>query len=252
MCFTGKMDHAATKSVPLVPLYRTGPRSGCTWTIANLPGRPHDTGHVQDVAWSLDVPRRVLNAALVLIAVSLFPPAAKAADFCAEAWVVRNMIFDRLGYCFGSRTGQMLFDNGDCRGKNVNPDPRQAETVAFIREGETHVGCKINTSKPPSADMRAVHAFFSQFIDLPAPDYVGGYACWGYRGPAFELRAGASATAPLIGTAQTGQSVVTTYFSHYPGWQFYDIVTGPNGGTILSGWATGIDIGDAHCDSVAG
>lgn len=204
------------------------------------------------VAGSVDVLARFCVAAFVVIAAAVLPPAARAAEFCEEAWVLRNMIFDRLGYCFGSVAGQMLFDNAGCTGKDVKLDPQQKSTVAFIREGEAHVGCKINTSKPPSAGMRAVHATFADFIDLPAPDYVGGYACWGYRGPAFDLRAGASASAPLIGTAQTGQSVVTTYFSHHPGWQFYDIVTGPDGETVASGWATGIDIGDANCDSVAG
>lgn len=198
------------------------------------------------------MPVRLVIWAFLVIAALFLPPAVKAADYCEEAWVLRNMIFDRQGYCFGSVTGQMLFDNAGCTGKNVKLDPPQTSTVAFIREGETHVGCKINTSRPPTADMRAVYAQFSEFIDLPAPDYVGGYACWGYRGPAFDLRAGASASAPLIGTAQTGQSVVTTYYSHYEGWQFYTIVSGPGGDTILSGWATGIDIGDANCDSVAG
>ncbi|MEM9106972.1 MAG: YARHG domain-containing protein [Pseudomonadota bacterium] len=198
------------------------------------------------------MPVRLVMVLFLVSATALLTPAAKAADFCEEAWVLRNMIFDRLGYCFGSVTGQMMFDNADCTGKDVKLDPQQTSTVAFIREGETHVGCKINTSKPPSADMQRVYSAFSNYVDLPAPDYVGGYACWGYRGPAFELRAGASASAPLIGNAQTGQSVVTTYYSHYPGWQFYDIVTGPAGDVILSGWATGIDIGDANCETVAG
>lgn len=195
---------------------------------------------------------RPVFAAALLGLTTCFPTALQAADYCEEAWVVRNMIFDRLGYCFGSVTGQMLFDNTDCTGKKFNPGPQNAKAVRFIRDGESHVGCNIDTSKPPSVAMQQVHAYFSAFIDLPAPDHVGGNACWRYRGPAFDLHAGASSQSPVLGTALPGQSVVTTYYSFYPDWLFVDIVTGPDGEMLVSGWSTGVDISEANCDQVAG
>ena len=198
------------------------------------------------------MPIRPMLAATLLCVSTCFPAAVQAADYCAEAWVLRNMIFDRLGYCFGSVAGQVLFDNSDCTGKKFKPGLQQARTVGFIRDGEAQAGCQIDTTEPPSAAMRQVHAHFSRIIDLPAPDHVGGYACWGYRGPAFDLHSGASTDSPVLGTALPGQSVVTTYYSLYPDWLFFDIVTGPDGETLVSGWSTGVDIGEANCDLVAG
>lgn len=195
-------------------------------------------------------PDLLLVAALVFMAP--LPRAVQAADFCTEAWVLRNLIMDRLGHCFSSTAGQMLFDNSDCSVSGPTPPPRQAESVSFAREGEDHVGCRIDTSRAPTQAMREVHAQYARFSDLPVPDYLGGYACWGYRGAAFPVLSGASASAPVLGTAETGQSVVTTYFTNVPGWDFVDILTGPGGDVLVSGWITGVDIGSANCDQVAG
>ncbi len=196
--------------------------------------------------------RPSLSLVAALAFVAPLPQAAEAADFCAEAWVLRNLIMDRLGHCFSSTAGQMLFDNSDCTISGPTPPPRLAEAVGFAREGEAHIGCRIDTSRPPSAAMREVHAHYSRFSDLPVPDYVGGYACWGYRGPDFPVRSGASDSAPVLGTARTGQSVVTTYFTNVPGWGFVDIWTEPDGDLLLSGWITGVDLRPANCDLVAG
>jgi hypothetical protein len=131
---------------------------------------------------------------------SLRPPKAAAqVPFCTEAWVIRNMIFDRLGHCFGSVAGQMLFDNSDCTISGPTPPPALAEDIALIREGENFVGCRVDTSRPPTPEMYRVHAHFSRFIDLPVPDHVGGYACWGYRGPDFRVLSGANVNAPESG-----------------------------------------------------
>lgn len=207
---------------------------------------------VLDVPGSFPIPFNHVTAAALFFPASILPVIAQATDFCTEAWVLRNMIVDRSGYCFGSVTGKTLFDNADCNGSSVNLLPVQTDTVKFIREGEAHVGCRIDTSRPPNAEMRQVFERFARFTDLPAPDYVGGYACWGYRGPAVELRAGASAASPVVASAEPGQSVVTKYHSFYPGWQFYDIRSGPGGETIASGWVADIDISERNCDRVAG
>jgi hypothetical protein len=175
-----------------------------------------------------------------------------AQSFCTEAWVIRNMIFDRLGHCFGSVTGQMLFDNSDCTVSGPTPPPQLAEDIARIREGEDHLGCRIDTSQPPTSEMVQLHAHFSRFIDLPAPDYIGGYACWGYRGPDFRLLSGANINAPEVGVARTGQSVVTEHWGRPGGWIYGTIVTGPAGEVLTQGWFAGVDISDENCDLVAG
>ncbi len=195
--------------------------------------------------------RSSLKVVLPILAGLSAAPAA-AQDFCTEAWVVRNMIFDRLGHCFGSVTGQMLFDNSNCTISGPTPPPLLADDIGRIREGEDHVGCRIDTSQPPTPEMYRLHAHYSQFIDLPAPDYIGGYACWGYRGPDFRLLSGANINAPEVGIARTGQSVVTEHWGRPGGWVYGSIVTGPGGEVLTEGWFAGVDISDSNCDLVAG
>jgi hypothetical protein len=196
--------------------------------------------------------RRRLKLVLPVLAAILTSPAAAQVPFCTEAWVIRNMIFDRLGHCFGSVTGQMLFDNSDCTISGPTPPPALAEDIALIREGENFVGCRIDTSRPPTPEMYRVHAHFSRFIDLPVPDHVGGYACWGYRGPDFRVLSGANVNAPEMGIARTGQSVVTTYFGRPGGWVYGTIMTGPGGQVLTEGWFAGVDLSGGNCDLVAG
>lgn len=190
---------------------------------------------------------------LIVLALGVpLPAAAQGVGFCTEAWVIRNMIFDRLGHCFGSAAGQALFDNSNCTVSGPTPPPALAQDVRDIRDGENFVGCRIDTGQPPSADMIRTHARFSRFIDLPVPDHVGGYACWGYRGPAFRLLAGASLDSPEVGIARTGQSVVTTYFGRPGGWVFGQVVTGPGGEFVTEGWFAGVDLSPSNCEQVAG
>lgn len=194
--------------------------------------------------------KRMIRAALAALSLSLAAPAA-AQDFCTEAWVIRNMIFDRLGHCFSSAMGQALFDNSDCTMSGPTPPPALAQDVVRIREGETFVGCRINTAQAPSAAMVRRHAHFSRFIDLPVPDHLG-YACWGYRGPDFRLLAGADITAPEVGIARTGQSVVSSYWGRDGGWVYGAIMTGPGGRVLTEGWFAGVDLSDGNCDQAAG
>lgn len=195
--------------------------------------------------------KRNFRAAVAALLISAATPAV-AQDFCTEAWVIRNMIFDRLGHCFGSTMGQALFDNSNCTVSGPTPPPGLAADVARIREGETFVGCRINTAQAPSAEMYRLHAHYSRFIDLPVPDHVGGYACWGYRGPDFRLLAGARMDAPEVGIARTGQSVVSTYWGREGGWVYGAIMTGPGGTVLTEGWFAGVDLSDGNCDQVAG
>jgi len=190
--------------------------------------------------------------AVLAIVFTLVASPVAAQGFCTEAWVIRNMIFDRLGHCFGSVTGQALFDNSDCTVSGPTPAGQLAEDISKIREGENHVGCRIDTSRPPTPEMYRLAAHYARFSDLPAPDYIGGYACWGYRGPDFRLLAGADINAPEVGIARTGQSVVTEHWGRPGGWVYGAIMTGPGGTVLTEGWFAGVDIRDSNCDQVAG
>jgi hypothetical protein len=70
---------------------------------------------------------------------------------------------------------------------------------------------------------------FSRFIDLPAPDYIGGYACWGYRGPDFRLLSGARADAPEVGNRADRPVGGDRALGQARGLGLRQIVTGPGG-----------------------
>jgi hypothetical protein len=171
--------------------------------------------------------RSHLRVVLPLLGALISTPAA-AQDFCTEAWVVRNMIFDRLGHCFGSVTGQMLFDNSNCTISGPTPprswprtSPGSARAKTMSGAASTHRGRR----RPRCTNCMRIFA-----LHRPAcPDYIGGYACWGYRGPDFRLLSGARVTRPRVGIARTGQSVVTEHWGRPGGWVYGSILTGPGG-----------------------
>ncbi len=196
--------------------------------------------------------RRLAAAFALFCLTAPLPVAAQNVDYCTEAWVIRNLIFDRLGHCFGSVAGQALFDNSNCTVTGPTPPPALADAVRLIREGEAFVGCQVNADVPPSQGMWQTLSRFSGFSDIPVPDHVGGYGCFGYRGPAFELRAGTSLAAPAVGIAQPGHSIVSTYFGSLNGWVFAEVLTSPDGALVTEGWFTGVDLSPNNCAQVAG
>lgn len=190
---------------------------------------------------------RFVSFFLLLLLMSA--PAAHA--FCERAWVARNMIFDRAGHCFGSTLGQIMFNNADCIGTSPVLSPADQEAVNQIRGTEQHVGCRINTAAGPTAEMQTAFAEYSRLIDIPAIDHLG-FACWGYLGPSAQLRAGASPSAPIIGQINTGQSAVYQYWARN-GWNYIDVMTGPGGTYIGSGWAQlNLGEGGSLCEQQAG
>lgn len=69
---------------------------------------------------------------------AVLTPLPAVADACDEMWFIRNLHFDRAGYCFGSTLGQNIFDNAGCTGKDVQLSSEAQKSIAFIKEME---GC---------------------------------------------------------------------------------------------------------------
>ena len=174
---------------------------------------------------------------------------ASAIGYCEDAWLTRNLIIDRYGYCFGSALGQALFDNSNCTTSEPALSTEDTQIVSAIREGEARVGCSVNTGAGPSAEMRAAHAIYNALQDVPGRDELG-WACWGYTGASVPVRAGASPGSPVIGTLQPGQSVVFEYWPRN-GFAFATLVTGSGGSVLGQGWMEA-RITDADCELVAG
>ncbi|WP_209426842.1 DUF4453 domain-containing protein [Pararhodobacter sp. SW119] len=178
-------------------------------------------------------------------------PAARADTFCDLLWVTRNMIFHRAGYCFSSPLAQQLFGNSGCTGTDPALSATDRAAVARMRELEGRIGCRMDTSRAPSAGQRGIHARLSRLIDLPEPDELG-WGCLGYRGAPFTLHAGTSAAAPVTGRVAPGQFVYSEYWPR-DGWAYLSVTNGPGQPVIAEGWSSHrFGGGDGACDQEAG
>jgi hypothetical protein len=186
--------------------------------------------------------------ALALLLPAL-PGPAQATTTCEELWVTRNMLFHRAGYCFGSALGQALFGNAGCTQTDAGAVTVDRQAVDYMRGLEQSIGCRVNTGAGPTPAMQARKAALDRLIDIPVPDELG-FACWGWRGGAFALHAGASATSPVIGTAQPRQSLI---FNHWRrgDWSYVEVSDGPGTAVVAEGWAQ-TEVGRGMCDQEAG
>lgn len=149
-----------------------------------------------------------LRMAMVMAVVGWTPAAADVFPYgeveCNQLWVMRNLIMDRAGYCFGSTLGKTLFDNGDCLGKDVTVPPADVAQVKRIQNLEKEIGCKVNTDAR-SLDLRHLDAL-RVLRDFPLPDN-GASSCNGWLGPELPVYDGYRAGSEIIGRLEGGDSV---------------------------------------------
>lgn len=165
---------------------------------------------------------------IVLILALLWPGLA-AAD-CPEMWFLRNLVFDRAGYCFGSNLGQAVFDNSDCWTKDPVLERGAQRYVAAIEDREAEFQCKIDSSRR-SLDLPLME-MYRGLDDLPLRDYAES-ACIGWRGAPVKLRAGAGFGSRVIHVIQPGDDLL---FMHedFAGWSFINVLR--NGRDVGIGW----------------
>lgn len=167
---------------------------------------------------------------LFLCALLLAAPAA--AEPCDDLWFTRNLIMDRQGYCFGTRLGRTVFDNGNCTGKTVQLDGRNQNLVARIRAQEQNLDCKVNTGgtqlNVPDMDFRR------DIADLPvAAEHESG--CVGWQEPPTPLYRGRKIASPVVARIQPGDDVL---YSHWDegDWQYVIVHESGWGRVKGSGW----------------
>lgn len=184
--------------------------------------------------------RRSRWIAPVLLSLLSSPLAADVWEYgeaeCNELWFARNLIMDRAGYCFGSELGQALYDNGDCRGKEVSLSAEQSRQVQKIQNLEREIGCKVNTASR-RLDVPNMPAL-RRLKDMPLPDN-GGSACIGWTGQAVPLYDGYGAGAAVIGQIRPGDTVSYGYIGEGD-WTVVAVSSGGAGGPGVLGW---IDLG---------
>lgn len=188
--------------------------------------------------------RLVLTVAMMLA----LPAPAAANTLCEQLWVTRNMLFHQAGFCFSSPLGQTLFGNAGCRTSDGGAVAVDRQAVADMRRVEEQ-GCRINTGGAPTPYMWTKKAALDRLIEIPTVDELG-YACWGFNGPGFTLHAATSSQSPVIGVAQTRQSLL---YVHWPrnGWDYIEVSNGPGTAIVAEGWAQSVQT-QGLCDREAG
>ncbi|MXN66601.1 DUF4453 domain-containing protein [Stappia sp. GBMRC 2046] len=184
---------------------------------------------------------------LVLLFLIATPAAANESVGCQDLWFTRNLVMDRAGYCFSTRLGQAMFDNGGCIGKTVSVDPRSSRLVAEIQALERSHGCKVSRNRT-YLDLDDLW-IRRQLIDLPIFDEFPG-GCLGWIGPVTPLYAGRNPASAVIGRISPGDYVG---FTHVPvgNWS-YVTVSEPGWGPVKGGgWMNGT-MQNLPCQDFAG
>lgn len=189
----------------------------------------------------------------VLIALTLLglaTPALANEPYCEQPWFIRNLIFDRAGFCFSSPLGQATFDNSDCTGTDVVLSQRDREAVALIREMEDLLDCSMDTSGQTLSTLPELNQL-RRFTLLPIPaDAASG--CIGYLGPQLPLlEAPGALNGPVLGTLTLESSILFDFLPEN-GWEFVTVYpSGWEGPPGPSGW---VEMGQQgpQCRQVAG
>jgi hypothetical protein len=188
----------------------------------------------------------MLRLAFVL---TLFTAPAFAWSPCDDLWFARNQIFARAGYCFASPLGQGVFGNDGCIGKDVTLEPGGAEAVAFAREGEAMLECKIDTSRT-QLDIPQL-ALRLRLEAVPVLDAISASGCLDWQGPTLPLRLGPRSGAEVIAEVERGDDIVWEYnfFGIPDGWSFLSLYRGNT--QIGFGWSDAV-IDETLCGHTAG
>ena len=169
---------------------------------------------------------KIFTAAFCLIA--SFPALASAHDACDDLWFVRNLVFAKQGYCFGSPLGQAVFGTASCTTKSPTLSAQDKAIIAQTRTMEKRWECKVNSNKT-RLDVHSL-ALRWQLRDQPLHDDTES-SCITYVGPKTPLYAGHSTSDQIIGYIYPGDDFGNAYVSFSPdtNWLFISAVSAADG-----------------------
>ncbi len=190
--------------------------------------------------------RRLWVAAGLIATLGGGLPAA-AQDGCDDLWFTRNLLFDRVGYCFGSALGQAVFDNRDCLGTSVTLTPPAQRLATEIRRLEGVYGCRVDTGRRALSE--GDWALRKNLAELPIRDEFES-ACLGFVGAPRALHAASTPGSAIVGRIEPGDYVS---FAHYglDGGTYVTTYAGPGGPPRSGGWLLA-PLAEADCSQWAG
>lgn len=168
--------------------------------------------------------------------------ASQAQATCEDAWYLRNLAFDRAGYCFGSVLGKSVFNNGDCTTKSPSLSAWDQRMIDATKRYETAMGCKINTSAT-----RLESTLIGKLDLMDRLPTIAPYEsmCIGFNGPDLPMRSdlGIASSYPT-GVVAAGDTV-RFRFEAADGFEFVETDLG-------AGWIASGAISPADCRQFAG
>lgn len=180
----------------------------------------------------------------IIIAAALSLAAGQAQASCEDAWYLRNLAFDRGGYCFGSTLGKSIFDNGDCSTKSPALSAWDRRMIDATKRYEAEMGCAIDTGATSLET-----SLIGKLDDVDELPTIAPYEslCLGFNGP--DLPVVGSISGGLRAAYPTGEVVagdtVRFRFESADGFEF--VTT-----DLSAGWIAGGAITAADCRDFAG
>lgn len=177
-----------------------------------------------------------------MIAAALVMAAGQVQASCEDAWYLRNLAFDRAGYCFGSTLGKAVFDNGDCTTKSPTLSAWDQRMVDDTKRYKADMGCKIDTGAT-----RLESSLIGKLDDVDLLPTLAPYEsmCIGFSGPDLPTRSDLGiATSYPTGDVVAGDTV-RFRFESADGWEFVET-------DLAAGWIPSGAITPASCRQFAG
>lgn len=186
--------------------------------------------------------------AMLILQMSLLAQTAYAEEPCDDLWYSRNFYFEQAGYCFGSKLGKAVFDNSNCKSKNVSLSAFIQYRISQMEKIETEWECKINTGKIralsiPNIDLR------KNLLTQPISQGFES-SCFGYTGSSqVPLYSAMSENSKIIGHVKLGDDVIDAHEEVDNGDWWFASVTDKDGNDRI-GWTNVVIFG--QCEAMAG
>jgi len=172
---------------------------------------------------------------------ALICTAGTASALCEDAWYLRNMAFDRAGYCFGSTLGKSVFDAA-CSTKSPSLDDWDQRMVSAHKRLEASYSCKINTKGRSLAS-----SLIGKLDDVDLLPTLSQFesSCVGYTGGPVTMTSGIGMRDSYpTGTIESGDRVYFR-FESWGGFEFVETDT-------AAGWIPEGSVTPDTCAAFAG
>lgn len=167
--------------------------------------------------------------------------ASTANALCEDAWYLRNLAYDRAGYCFGSNLGKAVFD-ASCSTKNARLEDWDQRMVGAHKALEVSYDCNINTRG--TVLMSSLIGKLDDVDLLPTLSQFES-SCVGYLGDPVTMTSGIGQQQSYpTGTIRSGDNVHFR-FESWGGFEFVETET-------AAGWIPEGSVTVDSCSAFAG